>query len=201
MKHLKILGLAAMAALAVTAFLGVGAASATKLYKFTTPSANDPLGVGTVIKASMKAGTSAIFKDTNGATVETCTSMEGEGKIEVDAGTPRGKAAVFTFGGCSHTLDTIKVGELWIEHIAGTTNGAVWSAGTEATLQSTIFGISCIAKTGTGVKMGTLTGATSSTGQAVIDMNAVIPMGICGDGILTGTGQVTAPLGLIVEAK
>ena len=72
MKYLKILGLAAVAAMALTAFMGAGTASATGLWKYTTPSENDTLGVGTTITASLEAGTSAVLRDTGGLANDTC---------------------------------------------------------------------------------------------------------------------------------
>jgi hypothetical protein len=64
------------------------------------------------------------------------------------------------------------------------------------TVESTIFGASCIAKTGIGTKIGLMTDATSSTANAVMHINGVIPMGLCGDAVWTGTYLVTNPLGL-----
>jgi len=200
MRNLKRVGLFVVAACALLALIGASSASATKIYKYTTPSANDPLGVGTVIKARMTPETSGLFKDTVGGVAETCTSMEGEGVIEVDEGSPRGKATVFTFGGCSHTLTSLSLGELEIKSIAGTTNGTLISRGTRATFKSTIFGVSCIGNTGAGTTMGTITGAKSSSAKAGIDINAVITLeNGCGDVTLTGSGEVTSPLGLTIE--
>jgi hypothetical protein len=110
-------------------------------------------------------------------------------------------AAVSTlaFTGCSHNMTVIKLGKLHIAWTSGT-DGTVSSSEAEVTLQSTIFGASCFMKTGAGTKLGTLTGAKSSSEHATLDVNAVIPMGLCGDGILTGTYTLTNPTGLIVES-
>lgn len=203
MKNLKIVGLILVMGLMLSVLLGAGTASATKLYKLTTPAANDPLGVGTVIKGEMEAGASAIFEDAFGLTAGTCTSMAGEGKIEKDEGTPRGKMSVFTFGGCAHTVDSKVLGELEIRHIAGTTNGTMFSRGTTATVFNTLLNQTCTANTGEGTDLGTLTGATSSTGQATMDINGVIPLEGCSasSARLTGKGVITQPTGLIVEAS
>jgi hypothetical protein len=196
MKYLKMLGLAAVAAMALTAF-AAGTASATTL-EVGGVAQNKSVS----IVATIKAGTSAILKDTNNATVDTCTESTVSGKTvspftSGNPGTIGGPVEALTFHGCSHTTDVIKPGSLTIEWTSGT-NGSVTSVGAEVTVQSTIFGASCIAKTGIGTKIGTLTGVAS--GHATMDINGVIPMGLCGDAVWTGTYTVTSPTGLGVVA-
>ena len=204
MKYLKILGLAAVAAMALTAFMGAGTASATGLWKYTTPSANDTLGVGTTITASLEPGDSAILRDTGGLANDTCTSSHVHGTIEKDTTSgvhPSGALTELTFGGCSHTTTVLAKGELEITNIAGTTDGTVTSRGARVTVKSTVFGISCIANTGAGTIIGSLTGAKSATGHATMDINGVITLeNGCGDSTWTGKYTVTSPTGLTVEA-
>lgn len=208
MKYLKMLSLALTASVCLMA-LGVGAASATELYKFTTPSANDTLGIGTEIQMSLKSGTSVNWKHTYEkepiGNLETCTSGTTQFKLEKAGGGegahPSGKITSLSFFPCSDTMLVLKPGELEIQHIPGTTNGTVISKEAETTIYSTVFGISFIIKTGAGTKTGTLTGATSSTGQATFDAEAELPIGIFGTVDLTGTFVVTSPTGLIVEAS
>ncbi len=197
MKYLKMLGLAAVAALALAAF-GAGTASATELYKGATTA-----GVGTEIVSTLQTGSSALLKDTLGGANDTCTSSEVKGTIE-SAGSstthPSGKISSLTFGGCSHTTTVLANGSLEIKHIAATTNGTVISKGARVTVKSTIFGVSCVANTGEGTTIGTLTGKTS--GNAVMDINGVITLeNGCGDSTWTGTYLVTSPAGLNVEAS
>jgi len=208
MKYLKMLGLAAVAAMALTAFLGAGTASATELYKYTTPSNNDTLGVGTVLESTLETGTSALLRDTLGGANDTCTSSVVKGTIEAAGGVvphPNGKISSLTFTGCSHTTTVMKnadgfFGSLEIQSIAGTTNGTVISKESRVTVKSTIFGLSCVANTGAGTTIGTLTGAKSSTGKATMDINGVITLeGGCGDSTWTGSYEVTNPVGLTVE--
>lgn len=204
MKYLKMLGLAAVAAMALTALFGAGSASATTLYKYTTPSANDALGVGTTIVATLEPGNSALLKDTLGGANDTCTSSEVHGTIETvtPAGNPAGNISALTFGGCSHTTTVLAKGSLEIKNIAGTTNGTVISKNARVTVKSTIFGISCVAKTGEGTSIGTLTGAKSSTDHATMDINGLITLeNGCGDSTWTGAYTVTTPTGLTVEAS
>ena len=202
MKYLKMLGFAVVAAMALTAFLGAGSASAQTLYKYTTPSASDSIAVGTELVFSLGAGTSALLKDTSGGVNDTCTGSEMKGKVGTNTTTDAGGAiSTLTFTGCSHTTDVLANGELEIKNIAGTTNGTVVSKGARVTFKSTIFGISCVANTGAGTTIGTLTGAKSATAQATMDINGLIVLEICGGDVTwTGSYEVTSPLGLTVDS-
>jgi hypothetical protein len=212
MKHLRALGWTAVAVAALAAYLGAGFASASELYRGGTT-----VGVGTEVALSVKSGTSTILKDTNNATVDTCTGSSITTKVENSGGWtevtgPVLKIYSLTFSGCSHktqqlgtTLKTqsgqvhVTAGRLEINQFLGTTNGTVNAIGVEWTVESTVFGASCIAKTGAGTKIGTLTG--SSSGNATIDLNGVVPMGLCGDAVWTGTYAVTSPTPLGVEKE
>jgi hypothetical protein len=207
MRFLKVLGLGAVAAMILTAFLGAGTASATNLYKYTTPSANDKLAIGTEIVLSLESGTSLLFKDTSGLPNDTCTKSEIKAIVERDTGSvpaahAQGKVTSLALSGCSHTSTTLANGELEIKNIGGTTNGTVISKGARITFQSTVFGISCVANTGAGTVIGTVTGAKSPTASAKMDINGVIALeGICGDSTWTGSYSVTSPTGLTIEAS
>jgi hypothetical protein len=207
MKFLKTLSLAAMA-IALLAF-GAGTTSATELYKNTSPNPNDTLGAGTEIEMSVKTGTTMLWKFTYEGeflgTLNTCTNGSIKSTIETVGGGegkhPGGKITGMSFSSCTHTISILKSGQLEIQHIPGTTNGIVISKEAEITLLSTLFGASCVAKTGAGTKIGTLTGATSSTGQAIFDVDAGLTAGFCTTTDMTGTYVVTKPVGLIVEAS
>lgn len=192
MKYLKILGLAAVAAAALMAFVGAGTASATTLeVKGVTQNQ------AVTIHATLKAGTSAVLKDSAGSTTDTCTSSTVHGTTSVFDGTyVSGPISSLTFANCSHTTTVIKSGSLDIDWTSGT-NGTVISTGAEVTVVSTAFGVSAICKTGTGTTIGTLTGVAA--GQATMDINGTIPCGILGNSSWTGTYVVTTPEGLGVE--
>ena len=206
MKYLKILGLAAVAAMALTAFLGAGTASATNLYQFHTPSANTKLAIGTTIVASLKPGTSALLKDTGGLANDTCTTSELHGHLDKDTTSPvpvpaQGRITSLTFGMCSHTTTVLAPGELEIKNISGTTNGTVISRNARVTIKSTVFGISCTANTGAGTTVGTLQGSKSTTEHAEMTINGVITLeNGCGDSTWSGTYIITTPTGVTVEA-
>jgi hypothetical protein len=204
MKYLKMLGLAAVAALALMAVVGASVASAT-----TLEVGGEAKNSAVEIKASLAAGTSAILKDSNNTTTDTCTGSTVRGTTTVFTGTevkgplapitePEVEKRGLTFSNCTHTTTVLKPGSLSVANIAGTTNGTVSSQEAEVTVVSTVFGASAVCKTGTGTIIGTITGVKS--GNATMDVNAKINCGILGTATWTGTYTVTSPTGLGVGA-
>jgi hypothetical protein len=190
MKHLKCLGPAAFAALAITALFGAGTASAT-----TLQSGGKNLPTGTEIVTTLKSGTTSLIKDTFGTVVQTCTQSENKLKTTNETGTTvNGTIVSQTTGSCSHSALVLKNGEMKIEWTSGN-NGKVIASGSETTFFSTLFGASCIGKTAN-TNVGTLTGST--TGNATMDINGVIETGFCGDVVWTATYTVTKPTTLAV---
>src|SRR5215212_2044298 len=195
MKHLKMLGLVAIAAMALTAFAG-GSASATTLSLAGTAQNN-----AVTIEASLAAGTSAILKDKNGTTNDTCNSSTVKGTTESPFTGPTVTGPIaktdLTFTGCTHTTHVLSGGKRTIAWASGT-NGSVSSSSAEVTVKSTIFGVSAICKTAAGATLGTLTGV--STGHATMHINATtLDCGPLGTSSWTGTYTVTSPTGLGVE--
>ena len=203
MKYPKMATIAAVVIAAVSMLATASISSATNLYKYTTPSANDRLALGTEIVGSLESGTSLLWKDTLGGANDTCTGSEFKGKLERDtstSGDAAGKLSTLTFTGCSHTTTVLAPGEWEIKAIAGTTNGTLISRGMRVTTKTTIFGISCVAATGAGTTIGTVTGAKSSTAKATVDINGVITKeNGCGDSTWTGSYLITSPVGLTIE--
>jgi hypothetical protein len=202
MKYLKILGLAAVAAMALTAILGAGTASASNIKVF---GAAGNLGVGTEIEATLEAGNSAFLEDAFGLTAVTCTGSTVKGKIErvTPTGQPKGKISSLTFTPCGHTVDVEASGELEVRNIAGTTNGTVFSSGAKVKVFNTLLNQNCIANTGAaGTDIGTLTGAASAVKNATMDINGLIPLEGCSasNARWTGKYEVTKPVGLVSEA-
>jgi hypothetical protein len=156
MKHLKMLGLAAFAAMALMAF-GAGSASATKLC--TQEACTTVYASGTVISSSLKSGSTARLTS-GGATVDTCTSSSLCGTTTNTEGTTvAGNIETLTWGSagtsCSVTTDTIKTGSLAIEK-TGANEGKVTGSGSEVTTST--FGTTCTFGTGTGTVLGTIKG-------------------------------------------
>jgi hypothetical protein len=192
MKHLKMLGLAAIAAMGLMAFVGAGSASATTL-SVTGTTQNKAV----TIEATLASGTSAILKDKNGTTNDTCTgsTVKGTTVSPFTGATVGGPISTLDFTGCSHTTHVLANGSLSVAWTSGT-NGTVTSSGAEVTVVSTVFGASATCKTGTGTDVGTLTGVSS--GNATMHINATtLNCGILGTSTWTGTYTVTGePLGV-----
>lgn len=204
MKPLKTLGLAAVAALLVAGVFGAGTASASGLYKYTTPNPNDPLGVGTVIEMTLEKETSLVTEDAFGLTSWTCTGSTLTAKIErvTPAGSPRGKITTLDYTGCAHTADVNALGEIEFRNIAGTTNATVFLIGTTVTEFNTLLNQNCASAAGQGTDIGILTGAKAVNGMATLDLNGLLPLENCNaaNARLTGKYWVTNPIGLTVEA-
>ncbi len=167
MKYIKMLSLAAVAAMALMAF-GAGSASATKLYSGATG-----LGAGTTIDASLSG--SASLETTEGEVLNTCTGGTVKGKTSNAGGSAEtyvsGSIESLTWTGCTRTTTTIKNGSLKIDYTSGK-NGSVIGEGSEVTING-IFGSSCVYGTGTGTNLGSLVGST--TGSATLAIKATVP--------------------------
>jgi hypothetical protein len=196
MKYLKMLGLSALAAMALSAILASGA-SATTL-EVTGVKKNEAV----TIVATLEPNTSAILKDELGSTTDTCTESTVKGtttKFTAAGVNPiHGNIETLTFDKCSHTTDVVANGSLSVSWIKGTTNGTVSSSNAEVTVRSTFFGITATCKTGAGTDIGTITG--KATGNATMDINGTIDCGSLGNSAWTGSYWVTEPHNLgVVE--
>jgi hypothetical protein len=112
MRYLKTLGLAAVAAMALAAFVGAGTASATELCSTnTSPCTGTMYPAGTKIESKLKAGTKAVL--TNPITNVTCTGSGVGGATSTTGSsteTVKGSITAFSFTGCSDTFgDTCTV--------------------------------------------------------------------------------------------
>ena len=169
MKHLKMLGLAAIAAAALTAFLGAGTASAetTELFGGATT-----LSSGSTISSSLESGSSAQLSDTSGELADTCKGSTVEGKTTNTTGSNVGGSInTLDWANCTWTTNTLANGSLSITKKASSNDGTVTGSGSQVTVQ--VFGfLDCTYGTGAGTHLGTLDGVTS--GNATLAINAVI---------------------------
>jgi hypothetical protein len=197
MKHLKMFGLAAMAAMALLGLVAASA-SATALYSGATK-----LGAGTEIKSSL-TGT-ATLTTTEGTVLDTCAGGEVNGKTSNAGGaaeTVKGKVEKtgVTWSSCTFTTDTLEGGELEI-HWTSLLKGLLKGIRFKVTINTGIFG-SCVFTLGTGTTLGELTGSTTT--NAVMDINAVATResGLCpSTAKWVGTYKVTSPSPLHVTAS
>jgi hypothetical protein len=171
MKHLKMFGFAAVAAMALTAFLGTGSASSTVL----CTKSQTPCGTANHIdhlSLSIVSGTSMLTRSTGGASEMTCTGSEmSVTKKTTGSSTTTPVGLVATAGlkwtVCAQTTHTLEGGELEVHHIAGTHTGTMTMKGFRFTTPTPVG--SCIYGAGAGIHLGTLTGGHNAT----LDINAV----------------------------
>ena len=194
MKYLKMLGLAAIAAAALMAFVGAGTASATEL---TSPE-------GTMVTA----GTTITAKSEGHAVLDSIIGkIECNSEVSGPTGntgganeTISGTISTLSFTGCTTaTVHVLKAGSLEIHSISGTHNGTLTSTGAEVTVETS--GFHCIFTTKE-TDIGTLTGGSPAT----LDISATIPRtggrsgAFCGGSApWTGSYEVTSPKPLFVD--
>jgi|SRR5690349_19527379 len=202
MKHLKTMGLAALAAIAVLAFLTAGTASATELYSGATT-----LKSGTAIKASLSG--SATLTTTEGTVLDTCAGGEVNGNSTNNGGPDvpvKGAITALTWTNCTEPTKTLRLANLeiyWTSGLNGTVVAANNSEGksTEVTVNTTFFG-SCVFTMPDGKIIGTLTGSTTTNATFDINATANRVSGLCpSTAKWVGTYKVTSPSPLHVTAS
>jgi hypothetical protein len=177
MKYVKILGLAAVAAMALMAFVGASTASATVLCHTTTTPCTEKWKTGTEPRFVVRPGTAGIWTDTSGNVVAKCPEGELRGTItNAGSSTETVKTSVEPSGftwpkveGCISTV-TVEGGTLEIHAISGTDNGTVTVSGFKITIYVQAFGVSCFYGFSTS-DLGTLTG--NGSGSAILDINTL----------------------------
>ncbi|MDQ3725056.1 MAG: hypothetical protein M3335_04055 [Actinomycetota bacterium] len=175
MKYIKMLGLAAVAAAALMAFVGASTASATVLCKVNTATTGCHVGgnayaKGTTIKGNLTA--TAILETVGGEVLNKCTGSTLEGKTETTGGaaeTVEGKILTLSWSGCEKHTTTLSTGKLVI-HYSEKDNGTLTASGTEVTING-IFGTSCVYGAGEGLNLGTVVGGSPAT----IAINTIVP--------------------------
>lgn len=203
MKYIKMLGLAAVAAAALMAFVGASTASATVI----TGSAGK-LGVGSSLDFSLKTGTSALLVNTAGEELDKCSTSTVKGNITNAGGaaaTVTGEIKELTWGGpCTFPTVTTKLGKLEIHHIAGTTNGTLTADSEIGVTINTVFFGSCVYGVTAGTHLGVVTGGNPATfhANAVAEKLSGSAFACPATSKWTGTYVNTTPAGALhVEAS
>ncbi len=209
MKHLKTLGVVAVAATALMAFVASSTASATVLCseagtsEGTTCPAGKAYGAKTGIhlvnKGNVKIDTTFKTIECSGSTYSSESENEGEA-----TSTPTFVVAgVLTFTACNCTVTVIGVGVLQVHWIAFTWNG-IFTAGAGLRISvtcGTIFGnVHCV-YVANNTQIGTLTGGNPAT----LAVSSHLPVdesesdAICPEeSTWTATYEVTSPKPLFV---
>jgi hypothetical protein len=183
MKHLKMIGLALMAATALMAF--ASSASATVL---TSPANTEYTGE---LDAS---ATESLFLEASVFNV-TCTGSTVKGTVTTNTTVASGAISSLTYTGCDATVKVIANGSL---EVKGTPTGDVYTSGNKVTVEK--IGISCVYGGGAGTKIGTMKGGTTASMQIEASLPKQEGGFLCAaNAKWTGKYTVTAPDTLILE--
>ena len=167
MKYVKTLGLAAVAATALMAILGVGSASATTL----TGEGGGILGKGSTIHATLESGVNSKFVmalntvKCSESTFAAVTTTETGGEVFAET-----SKTSLSFGECGCEVKTLSGGSLSFRDLTNK-NGEMTLSGVEITtscLQSGEVRHCILAMTST--KIGTLTGSENTKTTATMDI-------------------------------
>jgi hypothetical protein len=220
MKYIKMLGLAAIAAAALTAILGAGTASATTLCEnSTTTGCAKHVNSNTTIKFT--AEDSIKLLGPFSIIIDTCTASTVEGPTTSTGndtgGAVTGTITTLTFGNCTRpttvsstgTFETpggakdVSYGTMSISNIAGSDNGTVTSSGATVTVHEVpniIGNPPTCAYTTNNTDLGTLTGSTTAP---TFDISATISTETsgCPSGTWSGHYSYTGSTPFIVSAS
>ena len=200
MKYVKVLGLLAVAAAALMAF--VATASATTA---TSPK-------GTVYTGALKGETEGATT-LHGVVDITCNQAAVEGKVEQHGSgtTAAGNISSLTFSECGSNHVTVKTAGSLEAHATAVkgedSDGTLTSTGAEVSIQITSLSITCVYTTNNSdIGTGTLTSSTTTGGNATIDVESTaIPRTggsfFCGSSAeWTGSIRVVTPSTLYIDA-
>ncbi|HEY6730128.1 MAG TPA: hypothetical protein VI039_03795 [Solirubrobacterales bacterium] len=200
-------------------FLCGSSAEWTGNYKFTSPTglrvdSGDPFRGITAPAGSAYTGTLKAENSGNlvlhGPLALTCKASTFEASLESHGAgvTAKGTVGSLTFGECNHDVQVVTKGTIEV-HPNGGGNGTVTSSGVRITVIFTSFfgDIHCVFATNN-TQVGTLTGASSESGHAVLETEASpIPIDpsesdfACGSSAeLTGNYKLTSPTGLLIDS-
>lgn len=179
MKYVKVLGLAAMAAVVLTALLGAGSASATVLCKENAIPCPEVkvYPAKTNVSATTEPETTVVFKATGGSELSTCSSSTIEGQTEKKGGEKEPiviPIAQFSWFGCTSIVLTREVGTLEIDYIGPETRGTFTMKNVRVTVST--FGVTCTyGAGGTAIDIGTAKGSPNETSPATLAVSSIVP--------------------------
>jgi hypothetical protein len=148
MKHIKILGLLAVAAAALMAFAGTASASTV----------TSPAGTAYTGTIAASAGTTELV---GSFTTVKCTSSTVEGKVTSHGAsvTAEGPVEKLTFSGCNFEV-TVKTGGTLIAHASGSGNATLTSTGAKVTVHTSVGECGFVTNA---TDLGTLKGGTPAS--------------------------------------
>jgi len=204
MKDLKMLGLAAVATAALTAFVGASSASAAVLCKTKTDPCKSLVKNGETLSSQLVAKKKARINITfhvvecNKSTIVSKVTKEG-GKGAV----PEANIETLSFTECNCELLVMKKGTFYVSHTVGTDNGTVFGTGQEIVTQCVPDQVKC-----TWVTNNTPLGELKGGNPAILDVDAVLAINKAASNPLceeeafwTGEYEFTSPNPLYVETE
>jgi len=179
MKHLKMLGLTAVAAGALMALVGVGTASATRLCEAPEAACSAANTVKTGTALTFTAEDSLKTTGPFSLIIMTCTESTLEGNTTNEAGASVAiNLTKVSFGKCNRPISTVNtsggetLGTLAITWAGGSShNGSVSSNDTTLTVKE-VPGFGTCHYLSNNTSIGTLTGRTATGGAPTIDLTA-----------------------------
>jgi hypothetical protein len=142
MKHLKMLGLAAMIAVGLAAFFAAGPASATVLCKTATNPCTEKWPIAQFDFSLQGTG---VWEDPFEIKFQECTSATFTTQSTSEFGASISMAVPRVYWGnpestCTRTTDVLTKGEMYVEWIEGTANGTLKDTGTSWTVGECTYG-------------------------------------------------------------
>lgn len=194
MRYLKILGLAVVAAMALAALAGAGAASATVLCKVSNCTEKYPAGTAfhaETVKPSVMEWEEGGFKISEECTKQTISgASENQGSATE---TVRLAIEKFTWQECPKEAETIKVPQLEV-HYSAENVGTVTAKGGEFRFKAGLFS-SCFYTFGAGKTIGTLKGGS----EPILEVSGELErLGLCAPRTWTAKFKFTKPTPLFV---
>lgn len=199
MKYLKMLGLATIAAVVLTALAGAGTASATVFCSTTAEpcTAGQKWPSGTALDFSVPSGGSFLWVN-SGEAIETCKGVTLRTEI-VNSGSSTSTVSLknkeLTWSNCTYANTTVALGGLEIHKIVGTSNAIVTASEDITWTINTVFYGSCVFAWKAGKEFGEITEGNpavlhvNSTVEKVSGSNFACPE----NGTLVGTLNLTSP--------
>ena len=182
MKHGKMLGLAAVAAAALMAFVGASTAPATVLCK-TAPITEGKCAAGWAYSGEIHAVSTVRPLITNSFKTVECAEWTVADVVESEGDathTVTGSISALTVAGCNCTFAVVQKGTFEVHAIGNTGNGTFTSNGmTMTTSCSTIFGTVHCNYVTENDDLGTLTGGATATMTITVETKRELTSGIC----------------------
>lgn len=167
MKHLKMLGFAAVAAFALSASLAAGSASATVLCKTATSPCTETWPLGTKLDFGLEG--TGVWEDPFNIKFQECTSATFRTQSTNTVGASINmKVETIHWGNpestCTRETLVLVLGEMKVEWISGTANGTLKDTGSRWTVGECTYGFT------EGNLLGTIKGGKPAT----IEINATV---------------------------